>query len=118
MRITEWATRDPHGLGQIDHGTLLVGICEALSEIERLRAALDAANDRFARLNSPTGREIELRIALQRIERIEGCECDEGYTCGLCKVRRIARDAIDEVAQMEFEQGKLRPPRIVDDPTA
>ena len=33
---------------------------DAMAEIERLRVQLDEANNRFHRMNTPTGREIEL----------------------------------------------------------
>jgi len=42
----------------------------ALDETERLRAELDAANTRFAKMNTPTGREIELQCDNQRLRAI------------------------------------------------
>jgi len=39
-------------------------------ELERLQAALNAANSRFHAMNSPTGREIELQAENQRLQAI------------------------------------------------
>ena len=38
-----------------------------------------------------------LKAALRRISETDGCECDtfEGHTCVLCRVRRIADDALE-----------------------
>lgn len=38
-----------------------------LDEIGRLQSELDAANDRFHAMNSPTGREIELQAVLDGV---------------------------------------------------
>jgi len=61
-------------------------------ELEWLQAELDAANDRFHAMNSPTGREIELQAENQRLQAIvdgmeektrrEVDEFNAGYSCG------------------------------------
>lgn len=65
-RYSEIATRGGRGVAEVDYVTLR----DTLVELDRLQSA-------FA-----------------RITEIPGCECDDGYTCGLCKARRIARDAV------------------------
>jgi len=49
-------------------------------ELERLQAALNAANDRFHAMNSPTGREIELQAENQRLRELLNTLCpDVGF---------------------------------------
>lgn len=44
-------------------------LSDAKTEIERLRRELDSANDRFAAMNTPTEREIELTHELSETEK-------------------------------------------------
>jgi hypothetical protein len=74
-------------------------------EAERLYADLDAANNRFHRMNSPTGREIELQAELQRLQAIvrelhrtcgmEMSDGDQGPSETCCKMW----DRIEEAAE-------------------
>jgi len=38
----------------------------------------------------------KVTTALRDVLRLEGCECDGmyGYTCGMCRARKIAREAL------------------------
>ena len=66
---------------------------EAIAEIERLRAELDAANNRFAAMSTPTGREIELQLRLAAAEACaEYWKHDANCHGGCCECRRLAAE--------------------------
>lgn len=60
-RLNRMLRETGYGQGSID---AYVAQCE---EIEQLRKALDESNTRFHEMNTPTGREIELKQEVQRL---------------------------------------------------
>jgi len=50
------------------HGSLEARVRALSEDRQRLRTELDAANTRFAEMNTPTGREIELQVEVGRLQ--------------------------------------------------
>lgn len=79
---------DPNG-NAMTHGEIVM----RLNEVPELQYEASVLSDRYTNMEK---RANELREALEKIEKMQGCECDQyhGHSCLMCKVRHIARNAV------------------------